>query len=109
IFLGLRGAKLRSARVRNDLAEDIRQRLRWKDRLHAGVEIVRILRHPDRAGELDDARPREAGKTRIEDRPKNLAHAVGAEIEAEHAVAVTHADIVADDRGEDELVEFLLR
>ena len=39
---------------------------------------------------------------------KNFAHAVGAEVEAQHPVAVLHASIIADHRRHDELVEFLV-
>ncbi len=41
-------------------------------------------------------------------RAENFAHAVGAEIETQHAVAVFHAAIVADHRRHDELVELFV-
>ena len=75
---------------------------------HQLVELVGVLRHADGGGEAHDALARKAGKIRIEHRAENLAHAVGAEVEAQHAVAVLHAAIVADHRRHDELVEFLV-
>ena len=109
IFLGLGHAQLRAAGVGDDLAQDVRERLRREDRLHQLVELVAVLRHADRRGETHDARAREAGKRRIEHGAEDFAHPVGAEIEAQHAVAVLHAAIVADHRRHDELVVVLVR
>ncbi len=53
-------------------------------------------------------RSREAGEIRIEHRGQNFAHAIGTEVEAQHAVAILHAAIIADHRRQDELVELLL-
>ena len=64
------------------------ERLRREDRLHQLVELVAVLRHADGGGELDDALARKAGEIRIEHGAENFAHAVGAEVEAQHAVAV---------------------
>ena len=64
---------------------------------------------PTAQANLDGALAFKSRKRRIEDRRENLAHAVGAEIEAENAVAVAHAAIVADHRRDDELVELLVR
>ena len=105
IFLGLRHAQLRAAGVRHHFAEDVGERLRREDRRHELVELVGVLRHADGGGEADEALAREAGKIRIEHGAENFAHAVGAEVEAQHAVAVCHAAIVADHRRDDELVE----
>ena len=63
---------------------------------------------PTAAANLHHALAREAGESRIEHRAEDFAHAVGAEVEAQHAVAVAHAAIVADHRRDDELVELLL-
>ena len=63
---------------------------------------------PDGGGEADDARARKTGEVRIEHGAQNFPHPVGAEIEAQHAVAVLHAAIVADHRRNDELVEFFV-
>ena len=49
-----------------------------------------------------------AGEIRIEDGAEDFAHAVGAEVEAQHAVAVAHAAIAADHRRHDELVDHVL-
>ena len=46
----------------------------------------------------------EAVEIRVEQGGQDLAHAVGAEVEAQQAVAVLHAVIVADHGGHDELV-----
>ena len=46
-------------------------------------------------------------KSSIEHRAEDFAHAVGAEVEAQHAVAILHAAIAADRGGDDELVELL--
>jgi hypothetical protein len=48
---------------------------------------------------------REAIEAGVEQRGQDLAHAVGAEVEAEQPVAVSHAGVVADRGGGDELVE----
>ena len=64
---------------------------------------------PTAAARLTLALARETGERRIEDGGEDLAHAVGAEVEAEHAVAVAHAAIVADHRRQDELVADFLR
>ena len=63
---------------------------------HQLVERLAVLRHADGGGELDHALAREAGELRIEHGAENFAHAVGAEIEAQHAVAILHAAIIAD-------------
>ena len=109
ILLGLRHAELRAAGGGNHLAEDVRKGLRRQDGSHQLVEFVGVLRHADRAGETNDARTREAGEIRIEHRAQNLPRAIGAEVEAQHAVAVPHAAIIADHRRQDELVELLFR
>ena len=67
-------------------------------------EVVGIARHADRGGELDDTLAREAVERGIEQRGEDFAHPVGAEIEAQDAVAVLHALVVADHRRRDELV-----
>ena len=51
---------------------------------------------PAAAANADRARAREAREGRIEQGGQDLAHAVGAEVEAEQAVAVAHAAVVAD-------------
>ena len=48
-------------------------------------------------------------KLRVEQRQQDLAHPVGAEVEAQHAVAVLHALVVADHRRQDELVVLVVR
>ena len=108
IFLGLGHAQLRAAGIRHDLAEDVRERLLREDRRHQLVEFIAVLRHADGGGEVDCAPAREAGEIRIEHGAQDFAHAVGAEVEAQHAVAVLDAAIVADHRRHDELVELLL-
>jgi len=47
------------------------------------------------------AKPSKAGSSRA---VRNLAHAVGPEIEAENAVTVSHAAIIADDCRYDEFI-----
>ena len=47
---------------------------------------------------------REAGEGGVEKRGEQLAHAVRAEVEAEHAIPVRHALVAAEDEGLDELV-----
>ena len=69
-----------------------------------GVERFAVLRHAGGCRDLDGARARESGEFRIEYRGEQLAHAVGAEVEAKHAIAIAHALIGADDGGQDELV-----
>ena len=60
---------------------------------HAGVALDRR-----RAAAVDLA------ERRIRERERDLAHAVGAEVERDHAVARSDARLVADRRGRDELV-----
>jgi len=55
------------------------------------------LRHPGGAGDANAAPAGKAVEGRIEQGGENLAHAVGPEIEAENAVTVSHAAIIADD------------
>ena len=109
IFLGLGHAQLRALRVRHHLAQDVGKALRRKDRRHQLVELVGVLRHADRGGEAHRALAREARERRVEHGGEDFAHAVGAEVEAQHAVAVVHAAIVADHRRQHELVELLFR
>src|SRR5439155_14508266 len=63
-----------------------------------------VLRHPGRTGDANAAPAGKAVEGRIEQRGENLAHAVGAEIEAEDAVTVSHAAVIAHDRRYDELI-----
>ena len=73
------------------------------------VELLAVLRHADGRGELALCACAGSRKNRrIEHRGRDFAHAVGAEVEAQHAVAVAHAAIAADHGGHDELVELLL-
>ena len=55
---------------------------------------------------LRAAKPENSG---IEHDAEDFAHPVGAEVEAQHAVAVLHAAIVADHGGHDEFVGLPLR
>ncbi len=110
IFLGLGHAQLRAAGVGDDLAEDVRPgSAAGRSSACSASSCVAVLRHADGGGEADDARAREAGERRIEQRAEDLAHAVGAEVEAQHAVAVAHAAIVADHRRQHELVADVVR
>ncbi len=104
IFLGLRHAQLRAAGVGNDLAETAPQRHGRKDGRQERVQILAVFGHAGRDGKAHDALARKPGKTRIEQRGEKLAHAVGAEIEAQHAIAVLHSVIAADHRRQHELV-----
>ncbi len=104
ILLGLGHAQLRAAGARRDLAENVREGLRQKNRLHQMIELFAVLRHADGGGIADRALARKAAKGRIEHRRQDLADAVGAEIEAQHGVAVLDAAIAADHRRHDELV-----
>ena len=107
IFFRFGHAQLRAAGVGHHLAEDVREALRRKDRLHQPVEIVAVLCHAGRRGEFDFALAREAGEIRIEHGAEDFAYPVGAEVEAQQAVAVLDPAIAADHRRHDELVELL--
>ena len=52
---------------------------------------------------------REAVEFRLQQRAEDLAHAVGAEVEAQDAVAILHALVVTDHGGDDELVGHVVR
>ena len=104
IFLGFRHAQLRAMRVGDDLAEDVGKVLRREDRRHQSVELFAVLRHTDSGGNLHRPLARETIEGGIEHRAQNLAHAVGAEIEAQHAVTVLHASVIADHGRQDEFV-----
>jgi hypothetical protein len=109
ILFGFRHAQLRAAGAGDDLAQDIGQRLRREDRLHHRVEFIAVLRHADGAGNLDVAATCKTGPgRRVEQDAEQLPDAVGAEIEAENAVAALHAAVVADHRGQDEFIELPL-
>ena len=107
VLLRLRHAQLRETGTGNDLAQEVRHRLRREHRAHQGRQFVAVPRQPRGGGDPDGARALEAVEFRVQQGGEDLAHAVGAEIEAEHAVAVAHALIIADDAGDDELVGHL--
>ena len=66
--------------------------------------MLAVLRHAGGGSEMGNARARERGECRIEQGRQDLAHAVGAEVEAEQSVSVAHAAVVADDGRHHELV-----
>ena len=109
IFLGLGHAQLRAPGGADHRAEHVRQIVGREDRLQEGVQMLAVLGHADRRRELHDAAARKAVECRVEHRPQNLAHAVGAEVEAKHAVAVANAAIAADHRRHHELVAEIVR
>ena len=93
VFLGLGDAQLGQARLRDDLAERVAQSLGREQR---GQEAVRarsnIRVRPAAAAKLDDARRgRSRRKPGSSSAARICAHAVGAEIRHQHAVAVGHA------------------
>ena len=91
------------------LAEDVVQLLRREQHAEVRREFVGIARHAGGGGELDDPLAREAIELRLQQRGEDFAHPVGAEVEAQDAVAVLHAFVVADDGGHDELVGHVVR
>ena len=84
--------------------EDVVELLRREQRAEIGRQLVGVARHSRRGGEFDNAPARETVEFRLQQRGEDLPHAVGAEVEAQDAVAVLHALVVTDDRGEDEFV-----
>ena len=104
IFLGLGHAQLRPSCCADHRAENVCQILRRKDRLQEGVQMLAVLGHAHRCRELHDATARKAVERRVEHGAENLAHAVGPEVEAKHAVAVANAAVIADHRRHHELV-----
>ena len=70
--------------------------------------MLAVLCHTGGASDADAATAGKAAEARVEQGGQDLAHAVGAEIEAKHAVAVPHAPILADHRRNDELVADLV-
>ena len=78
--------------------------LRREDCLHQGIELFAVLGHAGGGGDAHATRTPKPLKARIEQRRKNFAYSVGAEVEAQHTVAVAHAAVIADDGRHDELV-----
>ncbi len=109
ILLGFRHAKLLSSGGGDDLSEQVVHRLRRKQGPEPRVEVRAVAGYSRGAGEVDGARARKAVETRVEERGQDLPHAIRSEIEAEQAVAVLHAPIIADAGGDDELVRYILR
>ena len=109
IFLGLGHAQLRAPGGADHRAEHVRQIVGREDRLQEGVQMLAVLGHADRCREPHDAAARKAVECRVEHRSQNLAHAIGAEVEAKHAVAVANAAIAADHRRHHELVAEIVR
>ena len=64
--------------------------------------------HAGRRREPDDAPALEPLEVGIEHGGEDLAHAIGAEIDAKYAVAILHAGVVADHRGLDEFVALVV-
>ena len=109
IFLGLRHAQLRAAGVGDDLAEDVGEASAAGRSSASACRARRCIASCRRRRRSLTVRlrgkPEKSGSSM---RAEDFAHAVGAEVEAQHAVAVLHAAIVADHGRQDELVELLL-
>ena len=56
VLLGLGHAQLRAPGARDDLAQDVRQRLRREERLQERVQLFAVLGHAGGGRDLDDAR-----------------------------------------------------
>ena len=100
VFLGLRHAELGLAGVRHHLAEDVVQLVGREQHAEERRQRVGVARHADaRRRSWMAPLAREAVEVRVQQRGEDLADPVGAEVEAQDAVAVLHALVVADDRG----------
>ena len=73
------------------------------------IQLLPVRRHPDRGGDTNLASAREGSKARIEEGSQDLAHPIGAEVEAEHPRGVPHALVVADDCRQHELIADIVR
>ena len=101
VLLGFGGAEHRLLVRRQHLGDDVRQHDRAK--CHGKGERLVVLRHGDEVDRGPLARL-ERVEVRSSERPHDLSHAVGAEVEAEHAVARPDAGRPADHAGVHELV-----
>ena len=107
VFLGFRHAELGLAGRRHHAAQDVFQLVGREQHAEERRQRLGIERHAERGRKLDDALTGEAVELRIEQGGEDFPDPVGAEVEAEDAVAVLHPLVVADHRGRDELVVFL--
>ena len=108
IFLGFRHAQLRATSRRDDGAKHVVEALGREQRPEEGIKLRAVLGHASRRREPDDAPALEPLEVGIEHGGEDLAHAIGAEIDAKYAVAILHAGIVANDRGLDEFVALVM-
>ena len=95
VFLGLGGVELLQAPVGEDLGHRRHVLRRERDENIRKVHLVVGQRHE---GEVsNDARPRESVEVGLHESPGELSCTVGAKVEEDDAVAVTHRRTVADD------------
>ena len=108
ILFRLRKAKLRHPGPRHHLAQRVGDVLVGEEHVHPCVVRRRVADHPGGRREREVA-AREGVEARARDGVEQLAGAVGAEVDHEHAVAVAHPGMALDDGGGDELVAFAPR
>ena len=104
VFLGLGDAQLRHTGIRHNLAENPGGNDRWKQAGEEAVEVAGIFDHAAGRRPGDRGSPRKIVEFGIDQGGENLAHAVGAEITRQQAVARRHAGIIADHRRQHEFI-----
>ena len=87
IFLRLGETKLSQAVLRHPGTDGVHDALLGKDGGHERVVHVRVIDHPEQACELRPRTGVEFREFRLADGKEDLPRPVGAEVEAEHAVA----------------------
>ena len=86
------------------LRYDAVERHQREQRFQEAVEVSGVFNHADGGGEIHLPRAQKPVEGGVQQRSENFARTVGAEVGHYNAVAVPHAGIVADRRGQNELV-----
>ena len=89
VFLGFGDAQLSKSERGEIFAERVVHRLRC-ERDRAGAETFLILRQGDERRQFDFARTRKSAEVRVDERMRQLARAIGAEVHEDDGVAIPH-------------------
>jgi hypothetical protein len=108
VFLRLGDAQLRQAQLRHIFADRFVQIFRREQCGHEFPERFRIFREPRSGCKFHGPGAHKSVEAGIEQRRRYFARTVGAEIRKQQHIAIGHAFIVADHRGQHELVTRVL-